>query len=200
MGDPMIERGRGNLLETQAEALVNTVNTEGVMGKGIALQFKKAFPATFEAYRRECEAGHIRIGKMFVHELGALMPRYIINFPTKKMWRQPSRLEYIRSGLDDLVTQVRRLGIRSIAIPPLGCGNGGLKWSDVRPLIEEHMGTLSNVRVILFEPIGAPKPEAMPNRTRRPRMTPGRAAVIALMNRYLVPGYQGHSGARRPPW
>ncbi|HJQ85417.1 MAG TPA: macro domain-containing protein [Candidatus Binatia bacterium] len=185
----MVELKRGNLLGTQADALVNTVNTEGVMGKGIALQFKKAFPANYDAYRRECESGHIQIGKVFVYELGALLPRYIFNFPTKKSWRHPSKVEYIRAGLSDLVKEVRRLHIRSIAIPPLGCGNGGLEWSKVRPLIEQAFADLRDVRVILFEPAGAPKAAAMTNRTRRPRMTAGRAAVIALMNRYLVPGY-----------
>jgi O-acetyl-ADP-ribose deacetylase (regulator of RNase III) len=186
----MVELKRGNLLEVQADALVNTVNTEGVMGKGIALQFKKAFPANYDAYRRECAAGHVRIGRMFVYELGALVPRYILNFPTKQSWRRPSKLEYVRAGLRDLVSEVRRLGIRSIAIPPLGCGNGGLEWSEVKPLIEDAAAELPDVRVFLFEPAGAPKPAAMPNRTRRPRMTAGRAAVIVLMNRYLVPGYE----------
>jgi O-acetyl-ADP-ribose deacetylase (regulator of RNase III) len=185
----MVEFKRGNLLETQADALVNTVNTEGVMGKGIALQFKKAFPANYVAYRRECEVGHVRIGKVFVYETGALLPRYILNFPTKKSWRQPSKLEYIRAGLRDLVSEIRRLRIRSVAVPPLGCGHGGLEWSEVRPLIEAAFADLPNVRAILFEPAGSPEPEAMTNRTRRPRMTAGRAAVIALMNRYLVPGY-----------
>jgi O-acetyl-ADP-ribose deacetylase (regulator of RNase III) len=186
----MLELKRGNLLGTQADAFVNTVNTEGVMGKGIALQFKKAFPTNYEAYRRACETGHVRVGKVFAYELGALLPRYILNFPTKKSWRRSSKLEFIREGLRDLVEQVRRLHIRSIAIPPLGCGNGGLEWSEVRPLIEAAFADLPDVRVLLFEPAGAPTPAAMPNRTPRPRMTVGRAAVVALMNRYLVPGYE----------
>jgi O-acetyl-ADP-ribose deacetylase (regulator of RNase III) len=186
----MIERGQGNLLEAQVDALVNTVNTEGVMGKGIALQFKKAFPATYEAYRRECEAGRMRVGKVLVVHLGTLVPRYIIHFPTKKHWRSPSKLEYVKDGLVDLMDQVRQLGIRSIAVPPLGCGNGGLDWTDVRALLERAFEPLTDVRAVLFEPTGAPDPAAMPNRTKRPKLTPGRAAVLALMDRYLVTGYE----------
>jgi O-acetyl-ADP-ribose deacetylase (regulator of RNase III) len=165
----MLERGQGNLLEAQVDALVNTVNTEGVMGKGIALQFKKAFPTSYKAYRKECEAGQVRVGKVLVVDLGTLQPRFIIHFPTKKHWRQPSRLEYVKDGLVDLVAQVRALGVRSIAVPPLGCGNGGLAWSDVRPLVVHAFAPLSDVRVVIFEPAGAPEPAAMPNRTKRPK-------------------------------
>ncbi|MCC6552175.1 MAG: macro domain-containing protein, partial [Polyangiaceae bacterium] len=161
----------------------------GVMGKGIALQFKKAFPENFEAYRRECDAGRMQVGKVLVVQLDNVLHRFVVNFPTKKHWRNPSKIEYIEAGLADLAARVRELGIRSIAVPPLGCGNGGLAWSDVRPLIEAAFEPLPDVRVLLFEPSGAPDPRKMPNRTRRPRMTPGRAAVLALMNRYLVPGY-----------
>jgi O-acetyl-ADP-ribose deacetylase (regulator of RNase III) len=186
---PMIERGRGNLLQAHVEALVNTVNTEGVMGKGIALQFKKAFPANYEAYRRECQLGRAQVGKVFATELGTAVPRYIVNFPTKQAWRNPSKLEYIENGLVDLVDQVKTRGIRSIAVPPLGCGLGGLAWSDVRPLIEAAFAPLPDVRVLLFEPKGAPESAAMPNRTKRPNMTPGRALLLALMNRYVATGY-----------
>ncbi|MEP7119832.1 MAG: macro domain-containing protein [Byssovorax sp.] len=185
----MIERGHGNLLEAQVDALVNTVNTEGVMGKGIALQFKKAFPSSYEEYRRECMAGRIEVGKVMVVHLGTFMPRFIIQFPTKKHWRNPSKLEYVRDGLVDLVAQVRALGIRSIALPPLGCGNGGLAWDDVRPLLEAAFESLPEVRTILFAPTGTPEPATMPNRTKRPSMTAGRAAVLAIMDRYLSTGY-----------
>ncbi len=185
----MIERGSGNLLEAQVDALVNTVNTEGVMGKGIALQFKKAFPASYDVYRKECDAGRVQTGKVLVVHLGTLVPRYIIHFPTKKHWRNPSRLDYVKQGLVDLVEQVRALGIRSIAIPPLGCGNGGLAWPDVRVLIEAAFMSLPDVRAILFEPAGAPEPAAMPNRTKVPSMTAGRAAVLAMMDRYLSTGF-----------
>jgi O-acetyl-ADP-ribose deacetylase (regulator of RNase III) len=184
----MIEQGTGNLLAAQVDALVNTVNTEGVMGKGLALQFKKAFPDNFAAYERACKAGQVRVGSMFVVETGTLWPRLIINFPTKKHWRSPSRLEFIEAGLVDLVTQVRARGVRSIAVPPLGCGNGGLDWSDVKPLIERALGDLDDLRVLLFEPSGATR-EAAIDRTSRPEMTAGRAALIAAMSRYRVPGY-----------
>jgi O-acetyl-ADP-ribose deacetylase (regulator of RNase III) len=149
-----IERGQGNLLTAQVDALVNPVNTVGVMGKGLALQFKNAFPENFTSYERACKAGEIVIGRMhIVRRLAS--PRFIINFPTKKNWRQPSKVEYVRDGLRDLVAQIRALGITSIAVPSLGCGNGGLDWSDVKPLIVDALADLPDVRVILFEPAEA---------------------------------------------
>lgn len=182
-----LERGSGNLLAADVDALVNPVNTEGVMGKGLALQFKKAFPDAFASYERACKDGEVKTGRMHVvHRLAA--PRFIINFPTKKHWRAPSRLEYIRDGLDDLVTQIEQLGIASIAIPPLGCGNGGLNWSQVKPLIEATFAS-SSVRVLLFEPADAPPPDQMIDRTTKPPMTAARAAVLALMGRYTSTGY-----------
>ena len=183
----MIEIAKGNLLEAPVEALVNTVNTQGIMGKGIALQFKQAFPEMFRDYEKACKAGQVRLGKMHVYDRGGLTggPRWIINFPTKNHWRQRSRLADIEAGLEDLVATVRRLGIRSIAVPPLGCGNGGLDWADVRPRIEGAFAELPDVKVRLFAPGHTPRPEAMPNRTERPKMTAGRAALIALMDRYL---------------
>ncbi|MGC4093111.1 MAG: macro domain-containing protein [Polyangiaceae bacterium] len=180
----------GNLLDAKVEALVNTVNTAGVMGKGLALQFKKAFPENYKAYEAVAKAGRVEIGKMLVFDAGGIvLPRYIINFPTKKHWRSPSKLEYIELGLRDLVAVIQDRRIRSIAIPPLGAGLGGLAWRDVRPLIAEGLGGLVDVEVLVFEPSGAPAPEAMRNETSKPEMTPGRAAVLSLMNQYLVPGY-----------
>jgi O-acetyl-ADP-ribose deacetylase (regulator of RNase III) len=124
----------GNLLEFKTDALVNTVNCVGIMGKGIALQFKKKFPENFKQYERACRSGEVQLGKMFIVPTNNLSePHYIINFPTKDHWRNPSRLESIATGLQDLVAQVKKLNIKSIAIPPLGCGNGGLEWSEVRP-------------------------------------------------------------------
>jgi O-acetyl-ADP-ribose deacetylase (regulator of RNase III) len=183
----MIEIARGNLLEAPVEALVNTVNTQGIMGKGIALQFKQAFPEMFRDYERACKAGEVRLGKVHVYDLGGLTanPRWIINFPTKGHWRERSRLADIEAGLKDLVATVRRLGIRSIAVPPLGCGNGGLDWADVRPRIEAAFAELPEVHVRLFAPGHTPMPEAMPNRTERPKMTAGQATLIVLMDRYL---------------
>ncbi|SUS07958.1 Appr-1-p processing protein [Candidatus Defluviicoccus seviourii] len=183
----MIERTRGDILEADAEALVNTVNCVGVMGRGVALQFRKAFPENYAAYKAVCERKELRPGRMFVFEAGQLTnPRYIINFPTKDHWKGKSRLTDIDAGLVALVDEVRRLGIRSIAIPPLGCGLGGLEWSDVRPRIERAFGELPEVEVLLYEPAGAPMPAEMAKADVAPRMTVGRAALLGLMNRYLA--------------
>ncbi|HVV85462.1 MAG TPA: macro domain-containing protein [Kofleriaceae bacterium] len=183
-----IERGQGNLLEADVDALVNTVNTEGVMGKGLALQFRKAFPDAFRSYEVACKAGTVRVGQMHVVQRLA-SPRFIINFPTKKHWRQPSQLSYVRDGLRDLVARVRELAIGSIAVPPLGCGNGGLAWADVKPLILAAFAEVPDVRLVLFEPEGAPAPTKVIDRRARPAMTAGRAAVLALMGRYVETGY-----------
>lgn len=183
-----IERGQGNLITAEADALVNTVNTEGVMGKGLALQFKKAFPDAFAEYERACKEGSVTIGQMHVvRRLSS--PRFIINFPTKKHWRNPSKLEYIEAGLKDLVAKVRDLEIASIAVPPLGCGNGGLEWSDVKPRIVDAFSKVPNVRVVLFEPGDAPAPKDVVDRRERPKMTASRAALLALMGRYNATEY-----------
>ena len=186
----MIELAQGNLLEADAEALVNTVNCEGYMGKGIALQFKQAYPENFRAYERACHAHEVQPGRMFTVATGQMVnPQYIINFPTKRHWRGASRIEDIRAGLKALVQEVKRLGIQSIAVPPLGCGNGWLNWWEVRPMIEQALQAVPDVRVLLFEPRGAPDAKAMPVRTERPKMTPGRALVIKLMQGYAALGY-----------
>lgn len=181
----MIKLTSGNLLTAKVDALVNTVNTEGAMGKGIALQFKQAFPKMYDEYLAACKAGQVHLGRMHVVDLGGLVggPRWIINFPTKKHWRARSRIADIESGLRDLVAVVERLGIRSIAVPPLGCGHGGLDWADVRPRIETAFANVA-VDVLLYAPTGAPAAAEMPNRTERPGMTIGRAALIGLINRY----------------
>ena len=187
----MIEEAKGNLLEADAEALVNTVNTVGHMGKGIALQFKQAYPENFLAYARAVKRGEVQAGRMFVVPTGFVTnPRYIINFPTKRHWRGRSRIEDIDTGLEALVGEIRRLGIRSIAVPPLGCGNGGLDWQDVEPRIKRALADLPDVRVLLFAPRGAPAPEEMPIRTRRPDMTPARALLVKLMEQYLGLAYR----------
>jgi O-acetyl-ADP-ribose deacetylase (regulator of RNase III) len=168
--------------------LVNTVNTEGVMGKGIALQFRRAYPAMFDAYLADCKAGKVKLGHMHVFDLGGLVssaPRWIINFPTKGHWKARSRLHDIQSGLVDLVKTIRELGIKSIAVPPLGCGHGGLSWDDVRPMIEHAFMDLPEVRALLFAPDGSPNAADMPNRTSKPELTTGRAALIALVDSYL---------------
>jgi O-acetyl-ADP-ribose deacetylase (regulator of RNase III) len=187
----MIEITRGNLIETDAEALVNTVNCVGYMGKGIALQFKKAFPDNFKDYERACRANGIRPGKVFVFSTGSLVnPRYIVNFPTKRDWRAKSQIEDIRIGLRSLVEEIRKLGISSVALPPLGCGLGGLNWKDVKPLIERAFAALPNTRVMLFEPIGTPDAKAMPVRTKRPKMTIARALLIRLIHQYAQLAYR----------
>ena len=150
----MVQMAKGSLLVAPVDALVNTVNIKGIMGKGLALQFKQAFPAMFRDYEKACKAGEVQLGKMHVFALGGLAggPLWIINFPTKGHWRERSRLTDIETGLEDLVNTILRLGIRSIAIPPLGCGNGGLNWADVRPRIEATFTNLPDVNVLLFEP------------------------------------------------
>ena len=186
----MIEITKGNLLEASAEALVNTVNCVGYMGKGIALQFKQAFPANFKAYEAACRADEVVPGRMLVYDNDRLLnPRYIINFPTKRHWRGKSRIVDIKSGLRALVKEVQKLGLRSIAVPPLGCGLGGLDWREVRPIIEEAFRELPGVHVLLFEPTGTPDAKDMPVGTARPRMTPARAMFIKLMEAYAALDY-----------
>jgi len=184
----MIQEAHGNLLDAEADALVNTVNTVGVMGKGIALQFKRAFPANYKAYKRACDQGLVELGRMFIWDAGAIGgdgPRYIINFPTKKHWRSKSKLQDIRAGLDDLVRHLKDLSVTSVAVPPLGCGHGGLQWDQVRPLIENAFEELPEVTVLVYPPEGAPAAAEQPVRTEKPKMTPGRAALIGIMQRYL---------------
>lgn len=149
----MLELVTGNLLEADTEALVNTVNTEGVMGKGIALQFKKKYLDMFEAYQRACKAGLVQPGRMHVYERPDLFnPRYIINFPTKRHWRSPSRIEDIKTGLTALSEEIRKRHIKSIALPALGCGNGGLDWSEVLPAIRSSLADLTDVRLLVYPP------------------------------------------------
>src|SRR6266581_5455067 len=175
----MIELTQGNILKADADALVNTVNCVGFMGKGIALQFKKAYPENFDAYQKACSAGEVQPGRMFIFELHSMLnPKYVINFPTKRDWRAKSRYEDVGSGLKALIAEVRRLGIRSIAVPPLGCGLGGLDWRKVRPRIEQAFAASPDVRVLLFEPDGAPVPKEMIRSTNMPTMTPGRAVLV----------------------
>ena len=174
----------GNLLRADVDALVNTVNTVGVMGKGLALQFKNAFPANFKAYSKACKDGDVRLRRIFIFDDGQLVrPRWILNFPTKGHWRERSRLSNVSAGLDDLRRVIEELGIESIAVPPLGCGNGGLNWSDVRPLIKEKLDGLG-ADVHLYLPFGSPRAADMVISTPRPELTPARAALIALIDRY----------------
>ncbi|MCC6651031.1 MAG: macro domain-containing protein [Candidatus Eisenbacteria bacterium] len=181
----MIRFTTGDILSSDTEAVVNTVNCVGVMGRGIALRFKDAFPANFDAYTGACKAGKVEPGRMFVFETGRLTPpRWVINFPTKRHWRGKSLLPDIESGLDALREEIRERGIRSIAIPPLGCGLGGLDWNDVRPRIVRALSELSEVEVVIFEPsdVRAPGRSPAPGESQ---MTVGRAALVTLMRRYL---------------
>jgi O-acetyl-ADP-ribose deacetylase (regulator of RNase III) len=187
----MIEDVKGNLLTADAEALVNTVNCVGHMGKGIALQFKQAYPDDFKAYASACRADEVKPGHMFIFETGLLLnPKYIVNFPTKRHWHGPSRIEDIEAGLDALARDVERLGIKSIAVPPLGCGNGGLAWDVIRPMIVRTFEQLPDVRVLLYAPVGAPGAAEMPVSTERPQMTVARALFVKLMQEYLKPAYR----------
>lgn len=155
----MIEDADGNILNADTEAVVNTVNTVGVMGKGLALNFKQAYPEMFKAYTLACDSGEVEIGRMHLFDRGAFLnPRYIINFPTKQHWKSRSSIDNIARGLDDLVRQVKSLGIRSIAIPPLGCGLGGLSWNDVRPLIADAFSNLPTIHVRLYKPQSVSSP------------------------------------------
>ncbi len=179
----MIAFTTGDILQADAEALVNTVNCVGVMGRGIALQFRNAFPANREAYEAACARKEVRPGKMFVFETRALTnPKFIINFPTKRHWRGKSRMEDIDSGLKALVEEIRDRHIRSIAIPPLGSGLGGLNWAEVRPRVHAALSEVDDLNVIIFEP--ADEPAATRSRAV-PAMSPGRAALVVLIHKYL---------------
>ena len=180
----MIEFRQGDILEADVEALVNTVNCVGVMGRGIALQFKEEFPDNFKAYAAACKRQEVQPGRMFVFERQQLRnPKFIINFPTKRHWRGDSRLGDVEDGLHALVGEIRERGIRSIAIPPLGSGLGGLDWGQVRSRIEAALAPLDEVSVIVFEPREGANPAR--KAAKVPDMSAGRAALVGLMSRYF---------------
>lgn len=182
----MIAFKTGNLLAEDAEAIINTVNCVGIMGRGIALQFKKKYPDNYKAYEAACKRKEVQPGRMFVYETGTCTnPRFIINFPTKRHWRGQSRMEDITAGLKDLIRIITENKISSIALPPLGCGLGGLEWARVRPLIESAFAGMPEVNVVVFEPDGAPAAKEIVHNRKVPNMSPGRAALIELMYRYL---------------
>lgn len=185
----MIRYTQGNLVQAPVEALVNTVNEVGVMGKGIALMFRETFPRAAAAYQRGAKRGEVRVGRVFVTPNEELFgPRWIIHFPTKRHWRQPSQLEWVREGLKDLVRIVREKGIRSLALPPLGCGSGGLEWSQVRREIETALEPLSDIEVMVFEPTAAYL--TAPKRRGLEKLTPARALIAELVRRYSVLGIE----------
>lgn len=182
----MIEFRSGDILTAGTDALVNTVNCVGIMGRGIALQFKNAYPANFKAYAAACKRGEVQPGRMFIHDTHELAgPRFIINFPTKRHWKGKSRMEDIESGLVALADEVRTRSIRSIAIPPLGSGLGGLFWPDVRERIENALRGFNDLEVLIYEPTGAPDPKVMARTTEAPTLRTGTAALVLLMEQYL---------------
>jgi O-acetyl-ADP-ribose deacetylase (regulator of RNase III) len=185
----MIRYTKGNLLEASAEALVNTVNEVGVMGKGIALMFRETFPDNAREYEEAAKAGEVRVGHVLATRNPALLgPRWIIHFPTKKDWRHPSKLSWIRDGLKDLIKVVHQHGIRSIALPPLGCGNGGLEWTQVRAEIETAAADMPDVDVLVFAPTDEYQNAA--KRTGVEELTPARALIAELVRRYSVLGLE----------
>ena len=186
----MISFTTGNLLDADVEALVNTVNTVGVMGKGIALMFKESFPDNYKSYVRACKQKKLHVGKVFVTERPDWVggPRWIVNFPTKMHWRNPSKLEWIEEGLRDLKRFVVENGVHSIALPPLGAGNGGLDWRDVRELVGRELSELHNVGVIVFEPTA--RYQNVAKREGLEKLTPARALVADLVRRYSVLGFE----------
>ncbi|MGI9228904.1 MAG: type II toxin-antitoxin system antitoxin DNA ADP-ribosyl glycohydrolase DarG [Gammaproteobacteria bacterium] len=183
----MIKYKTGNIVTEDAEAIVNTVNCVGVMGRGIALEFKKAFPENFKAYAAICKRKELKPGHMFTFSTGQMAnPKYIINFPTKRHWKGNSKIEDIESGLEALSKEIKERQIRSIAIPPLGCGLGGLEWETVKQHIEQALANLENVQILVFEPKGSPDADKMVRNQKIPKMTSGRAVLVALMHRYLT--------------
>jgi len=185
----MIRYTQGNLLTADAEALVNTVNTVGVMGKGIALMFKDAFPENFRKYSAACKAKEVHVGHIFVTERRELIgPKWIINFPTKKHWRHPSKMEWIVEGLKDLHAFIVENGIKSIAIPPLGSGHGGLKWEMVNKAIQDSLSDLEDVDVLVYEP--TKKYQNVAKKTGVNKLTPARALIAELVRRYWVLGIE----------
>ena len=185
----MISLVEGNLLKSKANALVNTVNEVGVMGKGIALMFAESFPTNTRLYQQACKEHKVQVGKMFTTSTDSLVgPKWIINFPTKKHWRNPSQLKWIQEGLIDLVEVIKTLEIDSVAIPPLGCGNGGLEWRTVKRMIEEALNPLQNVKAIVYAP--TQHYQNTPKEVAAPKFTPAKALIIAAVSRSSVLGFE----------
>jgi O-acetyl-ADP-ribose deacetylase (regulator of RNase III) len=185
----MIKFTKGNLLKAEVEALVNTVNTVGVMGKGIALMFKEAFPENYKQYEAACKDGEVKVGHLFVVERNELFgPKWIVNFPTKKHWRHPTKVEWVVEGLRELHRFIVDKGIKSIAVPPLGCGNGGLDWQDVRSEIIAALSDLEEVEVIVFEPTS--KYQNVAKKEGVEKLTPARALIAELIRQYWVLGIE----------
>lgn len=176
----MIELKKGDMMQSEAEALVNTVNTVGVMGKGIALQFKETFPNNNKAYIDACKRNELEPGKLLAvwDENLHIGKKLIINFPTKVHWRNPSKYEYIEKGLLALRELLQKEKVKSVAIPPLGCGNGGLDWALVKPMIEKTLNGL-DTKVLIFEPNAAIKAVLQRQEVKKAvHLTPARASLL----------------------
>jgi len=183
----MIKYTTGNIIEANTEAIVNTVNTVGVMGKGIALAFKKAFPDNYKIYKKLCQSKEFNIGDLLITNTGQLTPKYVINFPTKEHWRRKSKIEYVEIGMQELVKEINLKNIKSISIPPLGCGNGGLNWKKVKPIILKNLENLANkVDVIIYEP-GFNNQVVKPE--KQVSLTPARAMLLTALKDYQILGY-----------
>jgi len=175
----MIHYTTGNLLESKAEALVNTVNTVGVMGKGIALQFKNLFPNNFKKYSDACKYNELKVGQLLVTEEETLLTgkKIIINFPTKTNWRLPSEYKYIEDGLQELINIIKEHNIKSVAIPPLGSGNGGLNWNKVKQILEKQLADV-DCEIHIYEP-NVRIQEAL--KKERVKLTPARAMLLSVL-------------------
>lgn len=174
----------GDMFQERAEAIVNTVNCVGVMGKGVALEFKRRWPENFKVYKRLCDKKQLRPGKVYVHQDGDMLTggrRFLINFPTKDHWRAKSKMEFIDAGLDDFIDQVLKLQIKSVAMPPLGCGNGGLDWREVKALLTEKLTPLEDVDFVVFAPH-----EEMQSQAGGMKMTFERAVLLKAFNELAV--------------
>lgn len=185
----MIRYTTGNLLDEPAEALVNTVNTVGVMGKGIALMFKEKFPENTKLYERACASDSVAPGSIFATKNSDMFgPRWILNFATKKHWRHPSKIEWIRSGLQELRDFIQSNDVKSIAIPPLGAGNGGLRWEDVRLEIDRALSDIPEIEIVVFEPTS--KYQNVAKRAGVEKLTPARAMIAEIVRQYWVLGIE----------
>jgi O-acetyl-ADP-ribose deacetylase (regulator of RNase III) len=175
----MIHYTTGNILESNAQALINTVNTVGVMGKGIALQFKKAYPGNFRAYQNACKQKKIAIGKLFITKDSNINSgeKIIINFPTKSDWRKPSEYSFIEKGLDNLVQTIEEQSIKSVALPPLGAGNGGLEWEEVKKIIKQKLSNL-DIEIFVYEPTREIKEYL---KSERIKLTEARALLLYVL-------------------
>ena len=183
----MITLTKGDIVKAHTEAIVNSVNTVGVMGKGVALSFKNAFPENFIKYKKSCDKGELNIGKLLITETHQFYPKYIINFPTKKHWRYPSKEDYIAAGLEELHKVIVEKKIKSISIPPLGCGNGKLEWNNVKFMIELNLKDIDGIEIHLYEPSFTPERNIYKT---KPELTPARAILLWLFKSYQILGYE----------